>query len=77
MMGLPGYLNWIAWLLTALLTCLVINLIVLLLLCVDFGNGAVVPEGDPTAVLAYFMLYCLSLILFMFMMSTFFNNREC
>ena len=76
MMGLPGYMNWLAWLTTAMLTCLVINLLILLLLCTNFGKGAVVPEGDPSAVLVYFMLYCLSLVAFMFMLSTFFNNRK-
>ncbi len=36
MMGLPGYINWLAWFLSALFTVLLINIIITLALVINF-----------------------------------------
>ena len=74
MMGLPGYVNWVAWFLSALVTCLVTNAIITLTLCVNFDVAAVIAYTDGFLVYFYFTMYSIALIFMMFAVSTFINN---
>jgi len=76
MMGLPGYINWAAWFVSAISSCLITNLIIVALLSIDFKYGAVVEYADFLAVYIFFMLYSISLIFMMFAISTLFNNAN-
>ncbi len=74
MMGLPGYINWVAWFLTALATCLLTNVVITLALCINFDVAAVIAYTDPFLVYFYFTMYSIALIFMMFAVSTFLNN---
>eukprot|EP00095_Tigriopus_kingsejongensis_P007158 maker-scaffold285_size222332-snap-gene-1.18 protein:Tk07158 transcript:maker-scaffold285_size222332-snap-gene-1.18-mRNA-1 annotation:"hypothetical protein TcasGA2_TC002276" len=76
MSGLPGYMNWTAWFLTAFVSCLITNIIILILLGVNFSQGAVLEYSDLFVVFISFTLYSMALIAMLFTISTFFNNAN-
>ncbi|TRY81063.1 hypothetical protein TCAL_04547 [Tigriopus californicus] len=76
MMGLSGYMNWIAWFITAFVSCLITNLVILLLLGVNFSLGPVIQYTNVFIVFISLTLYSVALIFMLFAISTLFNNAN-
>ena len=76
MMGLPGYVHWLAWFITVLFSCLVTVGLIIFLLCLDFKVGPVFEFTAPEILFVTYLLYSMSLILMMFAVSSFINNGK-
>lgn len=76
MMGLPGWMHWLSWFLTAFIGCLITNFLVIFLLGVDFDQGAVFEYSDMGVVFFSLIWYSMALIAMNFALSTFFVNRK-
>ncbi|XP_070811047.1 phospholipid-transporting ATPase ABCA3 [Pituophis catenifer annectens] len=77
MMGLSNWLHWSAWFFLFFLFLLVSIFFVTILFCVKVsGQGAVLPNSDPTLVFTFLAVFCISTISFSFMVSTFFSKAN-
>lgn len=78
LMGLPVWMLWTTWYLTAILTATISILIMTGLMCIEFkpGFGAVIDFSDASCFFVFYMLYAMALIMSLFAISTFFNSRE-
>ncbi len=76
MMGLPGWLNWVSWFVSAAVTSVVTNVVIVALLAINFKYSAVLPYSNVFVVFLFFTFYSVALIFMMFAISTFFNNGE-
>ena len=76
MMGLPGYLHWSGWFLTAFISCLFTVILICVLLCINFKNAPVFEYVNPGIIFTTYIFYSISLILMMFLISSFSNNGK-
>ena len=76
MMGLPGWMHWLSWFVTAFAGCLITNVLIIFLLGVDFDQGAVFEYSDMSIVFLSLVWYSMALIAMNFALSTFFVNRK-
>ena len=62
MMGLKGWLNWVAWFVKCVTFLFITMLIITLLLCARFGkeNGKMLEHSDPTLVFFFLFMYAIS-----------------
>jgi hypothetical protein len=74
--GLPGYLNWAAWLTTVMGSTLFLCILITVFLCVDFGSPAIIPYTNFFIVFFTFFLYGMALTAKTFAVSTVFNNAN-
>ena len=78
LMGLPAWMHWLTWFLSAISTVLVSIAIMIIIICVEWvpGTGRVMTFTDPGLLYLFLLLYAMSLIMFLFALSTFFESRE-
>lgn len=74
MMGLKVWVSWLAWFVKYLLMMLAIVCILTLLFHVPIGEGAVIRHTLVSVTFMFFFLYALTVIMFCFMVSTFFSK---
>lgn len=76
-MGLSGYLHWIAWFIKSFVFLLIPMAIITVMLTVKFGsNGKMLSKSDPSLIFIYLLLYSMSSIMYAFMISTFFSRAN-
>lgn len=70
------HLNWFAWFLKCFIYLTIITLLMLILLTTKwFGSErAVLTNSSFSLLFVFFLIYCVTSIIFVFMLSTFFNN---
>ena len=77
MMGLNGWLHWLAWFTKYFIFLLVTMSIVTIFFTVKFNsNGRVLNQSSPTLIFVFFILYAVSSIMFCFCVSTFFSRAN-
>lgn len=77
MMGLSGWLHWVAWFTKFFLFLLVTVVIGSALFTIKFSsNGKVLNKSDPSLVFLFLLLYIISSIMFCFMVSVFFKKAS-
>jgi ATP-binding cassette, subfamily A (ABC1), member 3 len=76
-MGLPGYLHWIAWFTKCMLFQIIIISIVTIMVTIPFEDGLAVFTHTSWSVLwVFFFLYSLAGVTFSFMFSTLFSKAN-
>lgn len=80
MMGLSGWLHWVAWFTKCLIFLLFPLIIITILMTVKFGNGdgngKMLNESDGSLVFVFLLLYAISSIMFCFFVSTLFYRAN-
>ena len=78
LMGLPNWMHWLCWFLDAIATSAISVFIWVLFVCIEWksGLGSVVNYSNGFLVFIFFMLYAMSLIVFLFAISTLFRSRK-
>ena len=78
LMGLPNWMHWLCWFLDGTATAAISVFISVLLVCVEWesGLGSVIYYSNGFLIYVFFMLYAMSLIIFLFAFSTFFSSRK-
>ena len=77
MMGLSGWLHWLAWFTKYFLFLLIIMAFATLFFTVKFNsNGRVLNKTSPTVLFVFLMLYAVSSIMFCFCVSVFFSKAN-
>ncbi len=78
MMGLPNWMNWLNYFMDALISCAASILIITILICVvwDSDKGSVLNYSNPVVIFIFFLLYAMSLVVFLFALSALFNSRK-
>uniref|UniRef100_W4VRK6 Putative lipid exporter abca1 n=1 Tax=Corethrella appendiculata TaxID=1370023 RepID=W4VRK6_9DIPT len=77
-MGLPSWLHWSAWFIQSMMLLSMSISLVTMLLCISFGgNGmAVFQFSDWSCVWVFLFVYCISIVTFSFMISSFFSKAN-
>ena len=76
-MGLSGWLHWLAWFIKCFLTLLIPMSVITCFLCVKFGgNGRMLMNSDPFLIFVFLLIYSASSIMFCFCLSTFFYRSN-
>ena len=75
-MGLKVWVSWLAWFVKYLIMMLAIVLILTLLFSLNIGEGAVIRYTQVSVTFMFFFLYALTVIMFCFMVSTFFSKGK-
>ncbi len=76
-MGLSGYLHWLAWFVKCFLFLLIPMAIITIMLTVEFGsNGKMLNKSDPSLIFVFLVLYAISSIMYCFMISTLFYRAN-
>ncbi|KYB28525.1 ATP-binding cassette sub-family A member 3-like Protein [Tribolium castaneum] len=73
-MGLPGWLHWLAWFLRGLLLTLVTVILMTVLLKIAFTSRPVFVSSDGTIIFVFLLLFGCSCITFTFLLSTLFSK---
>ncbi|XP_029725464.2 phospholipid-transporting ATPase ABCA3 [Aedes albopictus] len=75
-MGQPNGLHWAAWFIKNLILLEIVITLITVLLCVPFGNPAILNYSDATVIWVFLVIYCITIICFCFMMSVFFSKAN-
>ncbi len=77
-MGLPSWVNWLAWFLDTFISNAITVALIVLLVCVEWssGHGSILQDSNPFMIFIFLMLYVVSSIAFFFALSTLFNRRK-
>lgn len=76
-MGLASILNWKAWFITSIIMTTITYTIVTVFLCFPiFGDKAVFDYSNFFIIWLFFFIYCIGVITFCFMISTFFRRSS-
>ena len=77
-MGLPNWMHWLCWFLDGTISAAIYVMISVLLICVEWeeGMGRVIYYSKGFVIFLFFLLYAMSLILFMFAFSTLFSSGK-
>lgn len=76
-MGLSGYLHWVAWFIKCFIFLLIPMAIITILLTVEFAsNGKMLNKSSPTLIFVFLILYSMASIMYCFMISTFFYRAN-
>ena len=78
MMGLPTWMNWVFYFFDAIVTLIISIIIMVVLIHVEWksGEGKVIEFSDGSVVFFFFLIYSMSLVVFLFSISTVFSNRK-
>ena len=78
MMGLPTWMNWVFYFFDAIVTLIISIIIMVVLIHVEWksGEGRVIEFSDGSVVFFFFLIYAMSLVVFLFSISTVFSNRK-
>jgi ATP-binding cassette subfamily A (ABC1) protein 3 len=78
LMGLPNWMHWLCWFLDGTFSASVSIFITVLLLCVEWDPnvGRVIFYSNGFLVYLFFLLYAMSLVVFLFAFSTLFSSRQ-
>ena len=76
MMGLSGWLHWLAWFIKYYLFLLISVAIMTGLFCVSINHKRVIGYTAPTVLLVFLLVYAAATISFAFMISVFFKKGE-
>lgn len=75
-MGLPGWLHWVAWFLRSFIILLLAIILIIIVLTVKIGNAPVFTNTDPSVLLIFFLLFSASTITFTFFISVWFSKGK-
>lgn len=78
MMGLPSWMNWLFYFIDAIISLTISIIIMVVLICVEWkaGEGKVIDYSNAGVIFVFFLLYAMSLVVFLFAISTLFNSRK-
>ena len=78
MMGLPTWMNWVFYFFDAIVTLIISIIIMVVLIHVEWKSdeGRVIEFSDGSVVFFFFLIYAMSLVVFLFSISTLFSNRK-
>lgn len=78
LMGLPNWMHWMTWFISAISTSLISIGIMIILICVEWtpGTGKLMAFSDAGVLYFFILLYAMSLVIFLFSISTFFESRK-
>jgi ATP-binding cassette subfamily A (ABC1) protein 3 len=71
LMGMKGYLHWLAWMLKYAITMIVTSVLITFLFHVSTRNGAIINFTHFTITFVFIFLYALSVIAFSFAVAAF------
>jgi ATP-binding cassette subfamily A (ABC1) protein 3 len=71
LMGMKGYLHWLAWMLKYAATMIVTSVLITFLFHVSSRNGAIINFTNFTVTFVFIFLYALSVIAFSFAVAAF------
>ena len=76
MMGLKLWMNWLSWFLKYVIFLLISVSLMTLFYHLNFGEGAVITYTHWTITWVFLFLYAISVVMFCFMVSTFFSKGQ-
>ncbi|XP_076054127.1 phospholipid-transporting ATPase ABCA3-like [Oratosquilla oratoria] len=78
MMGMEGWLHWLAWFVKSFLFLLTTSIGVTILICVQWSSTglAVLENSDPSFVFFFLFVYLIAAIIFCFFLSTLFSKAN-
>ena len=76
MMGLKDWMLWLGWYINALIVNIISISIITLILKIDVGIHAIMPNSDWFLIWLFLFFYCLAGIAFCFAVSSFFERRK-
>ena len=78
LMGLPNWMHWLCWFLDGTISAAISVFIAVLLVCVEWesGVGRVIYYSNGFIIYLFFMLYAMSLVIFLFAFSTLVSSRK-
>lgn len=77
MMGLSGWMQWLAWFTKYLIILFIAVLVASVLFTIEFSsNGKVLNKSSPTLIFVFLLLYSISSIMFCFLVSVFFSKAN-
>jgi ATP-binding cassette subfamily A (ABC1) protein 3 len=75
-MGLPGWLHWVAWFLRSFIILLLAIILIVIVVKAKGKKAPVFPHSDRTVLFIFFVLFACSTITFTFLISVFFTNAN-
>lgn len=73
-MGLPGWLHWLAWFLRTFVILFIVVILMVVTVKVNFNYLPVFNRSDGTLIFVFLLIYACSSITFSFMISVFFSK---
>lgn len=73
-MGLPGWLHWVAWFLRSFIILLIAIILITIILKVNFNKNPVFVKSDGSVLFVFLILFACSTITFTFLISVFFSK---
>jgi ATP-binding cassette subfamily A (ABC1) protein 3 len=73
-MGLPGWLQWVAWFLRSFIILLLVIILIVIMVKVNVQKAPIFTHSDGTVLFVFFVLFACSTITLSFLISVFFKN---